>query len=72
VEEKRMLFASDFGTGEVLWSVFVIVLPYFGVFIYMIARGPQMQERAIAEQQAQKQAMDAYIRSVANTPVAGS
>src|SRR6476659_7417926 len=34
------------GWGKALWTIFVIVLPYLGVFIYLIARGHKMQEHA--------------------------
>jgi hypothetical protein len=33
------------GWGKALWSIFVIVLPYLGVFVYLIARGRSMSER---------------------------
>jgi hypothetical protein len=35
------------GWAKALWSVFIIVLPYLGVFVYLIARGRDMQERAM-------------------------
>ena len=36
------------GWGKALWTIFVIVLPYLGVFVYLIARGRKMQEHAVA------------------------
>ena len=96
-----MLVASEFGTGQVLWSmiwftmffiwiwilisvfsdifrshdmggfakalwiIFVIVVPYFGVFIYLIARGKGMAERNVKAIQEQQDAQRAYIQSVA-------
>ena len=33
------------GWGKALWLIFVIVLPYLGVFVYLIARGASMGER---------------------------
>ena len=33
------------GWGKALWTLFIIVLPYLGVFVYLIARGGTMQER---------------------------
>ena len=33
------------GWGKALWTIFIIVLPYLGVFVYLIARGGTMQER---------------------------
>ena len=42
------IFRSDdlSGWGKALWTIFVIVLPYLGVFVYLIARGHKMQEHA--------------------------
>ena len=55
---------------KVLWMIFVIVLPYLGVFIYLIANHDGMNERAIKQQQAAKQQLDDQIRSVASTSAA--
>ena len=52
------------GWGKALWSIFVIVLPYLGVFVYLIARGHKMQEHALARAQAQDSAMRDYVRNV--------
>lgn len=52
------------GWGKALWTVFVIVLPYLGVFVYLIARGQKMQEHRIEAAQAQDVAMRQYIRDV--------
>ena len=38
------------GWGKALWLIFVIVLPYLGVFVYLIARGGSMGERREARQ----------------------
>jgi hypothetical protein len=53
------------GVAKALWSFLVIVLPYFGVFLYLIVRGPKMQENAIAAAKAQDEAMRDYIRTAA-------
>jgi ABC-type multidrug transport system fused ATPase/permease subunit len=47
--------------------IFVIVLPFLGVFIYLIARGGKMQERKLQEAAQQKQAFDSYVRQTAGT-----
>ena len=53
------------GGGKVLWLIFVIILPFLGVFIYLIAESKGMAERQQkAVQTAQTQADD-YIRQVA-------
>lgn len=53
------------GVGKALWSFLVIVLPYFGVFLYLIIRGPKMQQNAIEAAKAQDEAMRDYIRTAA-------
>jgi hypothetical protein len=53
------------GISKALWSFLVIVLPYFGVFLYLIIRGPKMQQNAIAAAKAQDEAMRDYIRTAA-------
>jgi hypothetical protein len=60
------------GSGKAIWSIFVIFVPYLGVFVYLIARGGKMHEHAIAQAQAQDQAMQSYIRDVAATSGSGS
>ncbi len=60
------------GWGKAIWSIFVIFVPYLGVFVYLIARGGKMHEHAIAQAQAQDQAMQSYIRDVAATSGGGS
>jgi Short C-terminal domain/Phospholipase_D-nuclease N-terminal len=53
------------GFTKVLWIIFVILLPYLGVFIYLIANHDGMADRNIQQMQKQQQATDAYIKSVA-------
>jgi len=55
------------GWGKAGWIILVIVLPYLGVFIYLIANGHSMGERAAARAQAQQAQADDYIRSVASS-----
>jgi hypothetical protein len=55
------------GWAKAGWSVFVIILPFLGVFIYLIAEGKGMGERAQARAQGAQQEADAYIRSVASS-----
>ena len=42
------------GWGKALWSIFIIFLPYLGIFVYLIARGHKMQEHAIAAGSARR------------------
>ena len=58
------------GWGKALWTIFVIFLPYLGVFVYLIARGRKMQEHAVQAAQAQDAAMRQYVQNVAGTAVA--
>jgi hypothetical protein len=51
------------GWGKALWVIFVIVFPYLGVFVYLIARGHKMGEHAAEAAQAQRD----YIRNVAGS-----
>jgi Short C-terminal domain/Phospholipase_D-nuclease N-terminal len=96
-----MMIAAEFGTGQVLWSifwfflffmwimllfyvfadifrssdlggwakaiwiVFIILLPYLGVFVYLIARGGKMAENSAAAAEAQDAAAREYIKSAA-------
>jgi hypothetical protein len=57
---------KDIGGGtKALWIIFVIVLPYLGVLVYLIANHDGMADRNIQQMQKQQQATDAYIKSVA-------
>ena len=53
------------GWGKAGWSIFVIVLPFIGIFAYLISQGKQMGERRMAEAQQAQAQMDSYVRSVA-------
>ena len=55
------------GGGKVLWILFVILLPFLGVFVYLIANNDGMTQRTIAKAQAQQQQMDEYVRTTAGT-----
>ena len=53
------------GLAKALWVIFVIVLPYLGVFVYLIARGGKMHERAAAQARQQQKAFDSYVQQAA-------
>jgi Phospholipase_D-nuclease N-terminal/Short C-terminal domain len=53
------------GWGKAAWTIFVIVLPFLGVFIYLITQGKQMAERKAADTRASRAAFDDYVRDVA-------
>lgn len=60
------------GWGKALWTIFVIFLPYLGVFIYLIARGKKMGEHAVADAARQEQQMRQYVQSVAGSSPASA
>jgi hypothetical protein len=55
------------GWGKAGWTVFLIVLPFLGALIYLIAQGDGMSERRAQDIQGQKAQMDDYVRSVAGS-----
>ena len=60
--------SHDMGGGaKALWVIFVILLPFLGIFVYLLARGGKMHERAAQAAQQQQQAMDQYIKQAAGT-----
>jgi len=55
------------GWAKALWSLFIIFVPFLGVFIYLIVNGGSMNERSVKQAQAQQDAMNSYIRQTAGT-----
>jgi len=53
------------GWAKAAWVVFLIVLPFLGVLIYLIANHDGMAERNVKQVQAQQAQFDDYVRSVA-------
>lgn len=68
------IFRSDdlSGWSKALWCIFIIVLPYLGVFVYLIARGQKMQEHSIKEAQAQEAQLRQYVQNVAGSGGGGA
>jgi len=56
---------DESGFAKVLWIIFVIIIPYFGVFIYLIVEHQGMTERAVKQQEAAQAQVDQYVQSVA-------
>jgi hypothetical protein len=54
------------GWAKVAWIVFIIILPYLGVFVYLIAQHKGMTERSVKQQEAAQAQMDQYVKSVAS------
>jgi hypothetical protein len=55
------------GWGKAGWVLILILIPFLGSLIYLIARGEGMRERAVREQADARRHLDAYIRETAGT-----
>ena len=53
------------GFAKVLWIMFIILLPYLGVFVYLIAEHKGMTERTLRQQKVAEEQTAEYVRSVA-------
>src|SRR4051812_23725263 len=54
------------GWGKAGWTILVIVLPFLGVLLYLIAQGKHMAERNVKAAEGAQQQMDDYVRHVAH------
>jgi hypothetical protein len=63
------VFRSDDlgGFSKTLWLILVLVVPFFGVFVYLIARGNAMGQRDLAAAQAREAAFTSYVQSSVST-----
>ena len=55
------------GGGKTLWIIFTILLPFLGVFIYLIANHEGMTERNVRQAQAHQAQFDDYVKNVASS-----
>jgi Short C-terminal domain/Phospholipase_D-nuclease N-terminal len=55
------------GFTKVLWIIFVIILPFLGVFIYLVVNNHGMTERNIAQMEAKQAQMDSYVKATAGS-----
>jgi hypothetical protein len=53
------------GFAKAMWVVFVVILPWLGVLIYLIAQHDGMRDRSIQQAQDQKAQFDQYVRDAA-------
>ena len=53
------------GWGKALWVVFVVIFPWLGVLVYLIAEHKGMNERSVKQQQNVQAEFDQYVKSVA-------
>lgn len=62
------IFRSDMGgLAKAAWSIFVILVPFLGVFVYVIAKGDEMRNRDIAVAQQNEAAFQAYVQQAAGS-----
>jgi Short C-terminal domain/Phospholipase_D-nuclease N-terminal len=63
------IFRSDdlSGAGKAVWLIFVIFLPYLGVFVYLIARGKEMAEHRVRDVAQREEQMRNYVKDVASS-----
>ena len=59
------------GIAKAFWLIFVIIVPWFGVLIYLLANGSDMAKRSIEQQQAAQDEFASYVRQTAG-PATGS
>jgi len=55
------------GVAKALWSIFVILVPWLGVLVYLIARGHSMAGRDLERAQAQDDAFRTYVQNAAGS-----
>ena len=53
------------GWGKAGWSLFIILVPFLGVFMYLIVRGGSMSDRQLADAKASEAAFREYVRQTA-------
>jgi len=55
------------GWGKAGWLTLTILLPFLGVFVYIISQSSGMNERNLAQARSQKAQFDDYVRETAAT-----
>jgi ABC-type multidrug transport system fused ATPase/permease subunit len=55
------------GFAKAIWLLFVIILPFLGILVYLIARGGSMHERSVQQAQAQDKAFKEYVQKTASS-----
>ena len=55
------------GFAKAIWVLFIIILPFIGVLVYLIARGGGMHDRAADQAAREQKAFDAYVRETAGS-----
>ena len=60
------------GWGKAGWTIFIIITPFLGALVYLIARGKSMQERSMNEAKRQDAEFRSYVRSAAGSDGQGT
>jgi putative oligomerization/nucleic acid binding protein/phospholipase D-like protein len=60
------------GWAKAAWVVVLIVLPFLGTLVYLIANGKELTDRRVRDVAASQEQFDSYVRSVAKTGDGGS
>jgi ABC-type multidrug transport system fused ATPase/permease subunit len=60
------------GGAKTLWVIFLVLVPFLGALVYLIARGRSMGERQMADAAAAQSKQNEYIRQVAGSSSASS
>jgi hypothetical protein len=60
------------GVGKMVWVLLVVLVPYLGVFAYLLLRGGRMHERAVEASQAQDKAFRQYVQDAAGNGSSGN
>jgi hypothetical protein len=55
------------GGKKTLWILFLVFVPFLGVFVYLIANSDDMARRSIEQAEAQRSQMDEYVRTTAGS-----
>ena len=58
------------GWAKALWLIFILILPFLGVLVYLIARGGKMQQHQVEAAKEQQQAFNSYVQQAAGTSTA--
>ena len=60
------------GWGKALWAIFVVIIPWLGVLVYLIARGRSMTERDLERAQEQEDAFRDYVQKTTTSSATSS
>jgi len=55
------------GIAKAVWSIFVLVMPFLGVFVYLLVRGGKMARHAAEDAEAREAAFQTYVKQAAGT-----